>query len=177
MLAPSEPPAVLGIAAGQLLGPMTTLEVGGPARYFGAPRDEATLIAMIHWGRACQAPLVVLGGGSNIVISDAGLQALVIRPHLTDLGTWEKGDRVLLDAGAGICWDALAKHAAECGLWGLECLSGIPGSVGATPIQNVGAYGHEVGEYIDPEAFPSEQDTTPMQVGDYLDPDSDFTGD
>ncbi len=149
MLPPPSPPPILGIASAQPLSPLTTMEVGGPARFLGAPRTEAALIAMVRWARACDVPVVILGGGSNVIVSDAGLDALVIRPHLTDLSTMISGDHVLVDAGSGIVWDALVRHCAASGLLGLECLSGIPGSVGATPIQNVGAYGRQVGELVE----------------------------
>jgi UDP-N-acetylmuramate dehydrogenase len=91
----------------------------------------------------------VLGGGSNIVISDAGIDGVVLRIAQRGITLQERGDTVLLDAAAGEPWDDFVAYAVERNLQGIECLSGIPGLVGATPIQNVGAYGQEVSETIE----------------------------
>src|SRR4029077_10031268 len=93
-------------------------------------------------------PLRVLGGGSNLVVADAGVDALVIRIGLRGIATREVAGAIELTAAAGEPWDALVALAVERGWAGLECLSGIPGLVGATPIQNVGAYGQEVSETV-----------------------------
>jgi len=130
------------------LAPYTTLGVGGPARWFVEATDEATLRAAVDWARAHGVPLRVLGGGSNVVVPDAGVDALVVRIALRGVATRETGDGVDVTAAAGEPWDDLVALTIAHGWAGLECLSGIPGLVGATPMQNVGAYGQEVGDTV-----------------------------
>ena len=131
-----------------VLAPYCTLGVGGPARWFVQARDEDTLLGALGWAKARGVPLRVLGGGSNVVVADAGVEALVVRMDLRGLTTRAAADDVELTAAAGESWDALVALAVERGWAGLECLSGIPGLVGATPIQNVGAYGQDVSETV-----------------------------
>jgi UDP-N-acetylmuramate dehydrogenase len=121
-----------------------TLGVGGAAAFFceAATVDEAR--GAMGWARDRGLEVLVLGGGSNLVVSDRGFGGLVLR--LTMKQRFHEGDRLRVEAGHE--WDALVAHAVRENLAGLECLSGIPGSVGATPIQNVGAYGQEVAETI-----------------------------
>ena len=128
-----------------VLAPYCTLGVGGPARWFVQARDEEALFAALDWANARSVPLRVLGGGSNLVVADSGVDALVVRMDLRGVTTRATTDRVEVTAAAGEPWDALVALAVERGWAGLECLSGIPGLAGATPIQNVGAYGQEVG--------------------------------
>ena len=131
------------------LAPLTTLGVGGPARYFVEARSEAEVIEAVEFARSRQLPLFVLGGGSNLVVADAGFSGLVLKIGITDLSrfTAPRGSVVFI-AGAGVDWDALVARTVEANCAGLECLSGIPGTVGGTPVQNVGAYGQEVSETI-----------------------------
>ena len=130
------------------LAPRTTLELGGPARHYLVARDEATVIAGVRWARLRGVPVGILGGGSNLVVADEGFGGLVIEMALSGIDERREGDRVLVTAAAGEEWDALVGRTVAAGYAGLECLSGIPGRVGATPIQNVGAYGQEVGETL-----------------------------
>jgi UDP-N-acetylmuramate dehydrogenase len=130
------------------LAPLTTLELGGRARHFVEARDEATILAALAWARGRGMPVFVLGGGSNVVVADAGYDGLVVRVVTTGRSFVPAGREVLVTAAAGEPWDALVAETVARDLAGLECLSGIPGSVGATPIQNVGAYGQEVAETI-----------------------------
>ena len=125
-----------------------TLGVGGPARFFTDAHDEADVLAAWAWARARGIPLRILGGGSNLVVADEGVDGLVVRIGLRGLSAVAVGSAVELTAGAGEPWDAVVRHAVERGWAGLECLSGIPGLTGATPIQNVGAYGQEVSDTI-----------------------------
>ena len=125
-----------------------TLGVGGPARFFIDAHDEADVLAAWRWARARGIPLRILGGGSNLVVADEGVDGLVVRIGLRGLSSVAVGSVVELTAGAGEPWDAVVRHAVERGWAGLECLSGIPGLTGATPIQNVGAYGQEVSDTI-----------------------------
>jgi len=124
---------------------LTTLELGGPARYLIEAADEATLIRAVLWAAEQGLPLVVLGGGSNVVVSDAGFDGLVVRMAIR--GTAFRDDGTVY-AAAGEAWDPFVEATVARGWAGIECLAGIPGSVGATPIQNVGAYGQEVAETI-----------------------------
>jgi UDP-N-acetylmuramate dehydrogenase len=130
------------------LAPYCTLGVGGPARYFVEARDEAAVRAALAWARRRGLAMRVIGGGSNLLVADEGVEALVVRIGLRGVTTRRRGPHVLVTAAAGEPWDALVERAVERGWAGLECLSGIPGSVGATPIQNVGAYGQEVSERL-----------------------------
>ena len=124
------------------LAELTTLRLGGPAARLVEARDEAGLVAAV---RAAEPPLLVLAGGSNLVIADEGFPGTVVR--LATRGIERDGDR--LTVAAGEPWDPLVAACVRDGLQGFECLSGIPGSVGATPIQNVGAYGQEVAETVE----------------------------
>jgi UDP-N-acetylmuramate dehydrogenase len=126
----------------------STLGVGGSAQFYADIAGDAALAEALGWARERGLPVTVLGGGSNVVIADAGIAGLVIRlsgdtEHVTRLGS-----DVEVRVSAGADWDGFVARAVARGWAGLECLSGIPGSVGATPIQNVGAYGQEVSETI-----------------------------
>jgi UDP-N-acetylmuramate dehydrogenase len=131
------------------LAPFTTLGVGGPARYLAEARSEAEVIDAVEFARAHQLPLFVLGGGSNLVVADAGFPGLVLKIGIANVSrfTPPHGSAVFI-AGAGVDWDTLVARTVEADCAGLECLSGIPGTVGGTPVQNVGAYGQEVSESI-----------------------------
>jgi UDP-N-acetylmuramate dehydrogenase len=130
------------------LAPLTTFHVGGPARYFVEAHSEHDVVEAVAFALARKLPLFVLGGGSNILISDDGWPGLVLRVSLA--GVEFEGDRqkMLFHAGAGENWDSLVALSVSKNCAGLECLSGIPGTVGGTPVQNVGAYGQEVSEAI-----------------------------
>lgn len=130
------------------LGPLTTMGVGGAARYFVEARTEVEVIEALGWAAERGVPVRVLGGGSNLVVADAGFDGLVLAVGLRGVRlSSDLGDAVMT-VGAGEPWDGVVAQAVARGLAGLEGLSGIPGSAGATPIQNVGAYGQEVAETI-----------------------------
>ena len=148
------------------LAELTTLETGGPARFFLPVHDESTLAAGVAWARERGVPLYFLGGGSNVLIPDAGLDGLVIK--IATRGIWEEkpldpaapgaapnpmggptpDPTTVVRAAAGETWDDLVKYTVDAGLAGLECLSGIPGTVGAAPVQNIGAYGQEAADSL-----------------------------
>lgn len=130
------------------LAPMTTLGVGGLARYFAEIASARQLAAGLLWARSRGLPVFTLGGGSNIVIADSGFPGLVLRVSIRRIETRADGDKVLVTAGAGEEWDGLVSLCVANNWAGVECLSGIPGRVGATPIQNVGAYGQETSDTI-----------------------------
>lgn len=131
------------------LGPLTTLQVGGAASHFVRATEHEEVSEAIRFAEREGLSLYVLGGGSNLIIADSGVRGLVLQPALPGVEFRTQGSDVMVTAGAGVTWDALVAEAVQRDLQGLECLSGIPGFVGATPIQNVGAYGQEVGETID----------------------------
>ena len=130
------------------LAPFTTLGVGGPARFFTEAHTEADLRDAIDLARSRNVPLFVLGGGSNLVVSDNGFEGVVVRVAIKGIDESDAGSKRLFQAGAGEDWDTFVAHAISKNCAGIECLSGIPGTVGATPVQNVGAYGQEVAETI-----------------------------
>ena len=135
------------------LAPLTTLQVGGSARYFAELRRDDDVREAAQFAKARDLPLFLLGGGSNLVVADSGWPGLVLRiaiggitsPNTTDA----QGNAVLFSVGAGVNWDDFVAQAVVQNCAGIECLSGIPGSVGGTPVQNVGAYGQEVADTIE----------------------------
>ncbi|MCA9541267.1 MAG: UDP-N-acetylmuramate dehydrogenase [Myxococcales bacterium] len=133
------------VASDVPLGPRTTLGVGGAARWLAAVEDEAQLDAALAWARGARLPVFVLGGGSNVLVSDAGFDGLVVQVAACGRAVRRVDDAMEVDVAAGEVWDALVEWSVAEGLAGIECLSGIPGAVGAAPIQNIGAYGQEVG--------------------------------
>jgi UDP-N-acetylmuramate dehydrogenase len=126
------------------LAGLTTLRLGGPARRLVEARDEATLVETVRAADAAGEPLLVLAGGSNVVVSDDGFPGTVVLVRTSGVA-WEDGH---LRVQAGEPWDALVARVVDEGWQGFECLAGIPGSTGATPIQNVGAYGQDVSETV-----------------------------
>ena len=130
------------------LAPLTTFQVGGTARYFVEARSEEDVRTAVAEAKTRGWPLFVLGGGSNLVVSDAGWPGLVLKIALTGTSERRDGPRVRFDVAAGEDWDGFVAHAVTRDCAGIECLSGIPGTVGGTPVQNVGAYGQEVSETI-----------------------------
>jgi len=130
------------------LVPFTTFGVGGPARYFTEAANEADVRDAIDFARLHDLPLFVLGGGSNLVVSDDGFNGLVLKIAIRGIDESADREKRLFQAGAGEDWDSLVAHTIDRNCAGLECLSGIPGTVGATPVQNVGAYGQEVSDSI-----------------------------
>jgi UDP-N-acetylmuramate dehydrogenase len=130
------------------LGARTSLGVGGAARWYVEATDEAAVLAALAWAERHRTPVRVLGGGSNVVVADAGVDALVLRVAVRGIAVHETAGAVDVTAAAGEPWDDVVRLAVERGWAGLECLSGIPGLVGATPMQNVGAYGQEVSDTI-----------------------------
>ena len=130
------------------LAPLTTLGLGGPARRLVEVADEAELCATVLAADAAGEPVLVLGGGSNVVVADAGFDGTVVRIATRGVTRVREGDDVLLEAAAGEPWDELVAGAVADGLAGIECLAGIPGLTGATPIQNVGAYGQDVAQTV-----------------------------
>ena len=125
------------------LAPLTTLRLGGPAHSLVDATTEAELV------RAASDPAaLLLAGGSNVVVADAGVDGTVVRVLTRGVSIDDRGDHVIVRAAAGEPWDDLVARCVADDLVGVECLAGIPGSTGATPIQNVGAYGQEVADTV-----------------------------
>ncbi|HEY6509012.1 MAG TPA: UDP-N-acetylmuramate dehydrogenase [Vicinamibacterales bacterium] len=131
------------------LAGLTTLGVGGPARWFATAARVEDVRFADDWCRARGVPLWVLGGGSNVVVSDEGFAGMVLRIGITGWRSDPRQDELIVDVGAGDTWDSAVGRLVDDGWAGVECLSGIPGTVGGTPIQNVGAYGQEVAAVVD----------------------------
>ncbi|MGB5267365.1 MAG: UDP-N-acetylmuramate dehydrogenase [Polyangiales bacterium] len=127
------------------LAPLTSLELGGPAKYFVRAGDETTLVEALRWSADREMPSAILAGGSNLIVPDEGYEGLVVQMAIDALDFRDGGT---VCAGAGVAWETVVDGAVARSWAGLECLSGIPGSAGATPIQNVGAYGADVAEVI-----------------------------
>ncbi|WP_239460016.1 UDP-N-acetylmuramate dehydrogenase [Nocardioides daejeonensis] len=131
------------------LAELTTLRVGGAAARFVRATTAAELVAAVSDADAAQEPVLLVGGGSNLLVADDGFAGVVVQIASDGLEVADDGDSVLVTVQAGMAWDDLVARAVAAGWSGIEALSGIPGSVGATPIQNVGAYGQEVATTID----------------------------
>ena len=134
------------------LAPLTTLRIGGPARFFVEAQSIADVQQAITFSQSRNLPLFILGGGSNLVVADRGWPGLVLKvaiPGIEQRSGNDDDGRVLFDVGAGESWDRFVSQAVMARCAGIECMSGIPGNVGGTPVQNVGAYGQEVSETIE----------------------------
>ncbi len=143
-----------GIQRDVPLAPMTTLGIGGPAKYLLSTQRLGEVRAALLWARKQQVPTFVLGGGSNILVADAGFCGLVVQyrnQRITlsaPLATQGGRPCRLLVAGAGVAWEQVVRAAVEHGCGGIECLAGIPGTMGAAPVQNIGAYGQELAQSL-----------------------------
>ena len=133
----------------ELLKKHTTLQVGGPAAYFTEVASEDYLEEMVAYAQQENISTVVLGSGSNILVADTGFDGLVLHMSIKGIDAVREDDRIRMTVGAGEVLDDVVAHAVTKGYWGLENLSHIPGTVGAAPVQNVGAYGVEVKDCIE----------------------------
>ncbi|MBX7043611.1 MAG: UDP-N-acetylmuramate dehydrogenase [Ignavibacteria bacterium] len=130
------------------LSELTSIGLGGNAKYLYRVRNVDELIEAIKFARSEKMRFFILGGGSNIVFSDTGFDGLVIKNEVKGFECDESIDRADLRVSSGELWDEVVERAVGLSLGGIECMSGIPGTVGATPVQNVGAYGQEVSDVI-----------------------------
>jgi UDP-N-acetylmuramate dehydrogenase len=140
------------------LAPFTTFGIGGPARWFVEAQSEEEIVQAAAWAEERGVRLFVLGGGSNLLVSDAGFDGLALRVGLLGIvasatpdeaESSTDADRVIYQAAAGEDWDRFVERTVQDRCAGVECLAGIPGTVGGTPVQNVGAYGQEVASAIE----------------------------
>ena len=131
------------------LAELTTLRIGGKARFFLSAESEIEIIEALNFAEENDLPVFIFGGGSNVLIADEGFAGLVLRINLKGIAITENQNEIIqIEAKAGEDWDAFCAFCVGEDLQGIECLSGIPGLVGGTPVQNVGAYGQEVSETI-----------------------------
>lgn len=130
------------------LTPLTTLKVGGPAQYFIEAKSVSEVQEAAAFARSKEISMFVLGGGSNLLVADSGFSGLVLKIGIAGIEARAAYGQMLFHVGAGEEWDKFVASAVARNCAGIECLSGIPGSVGGTPVQNVGAYGQEVAEAI-----------------------------
>jgi UDP-N-acetylmuramate dehydrogenase len=131
------------------LAPYTTLQIGGPARYFAEISTEPELFEAVAFASERDVPIFILGGGSNLLVGDSGFPGLALHIAIRKPTASAVRDGYLYETiPAGIEWNDFVLSICEQGISGIECLAGIPGSVGGTPVQNVGAYGQEVSETI-----------------------------
>jgi UDP-N-acetylmuramate dehydrogenase len=131
------------------LAPLSTFGVGGAARWFVRIESAAELASALAWAEERRTPVFLLGGGSNVIVNDEGFDGLVVHVGIGGMSYEPDGTGTVVTAGAGEPWDRLVAACVARDLAGLECLSGIPGTVGGTPIQNVGAYGQDVAQTIE----------------------------
>ena len=140
---------------------LTTFHIGGNADYFVSVESLDELRKAVYFARERSVQVTVLGSGSNVLVSDNGVRGLVIHNTIRGIEFLHREDGVTIaSVGAGVVWDDLVQRTVEEGLWGIENLSAIPGTVGATPVQNVGAYGTEVARVITAvDAYNTDTDT------------------
>ncbi|MBI2109342.1 MAG: UDP-N-acetylmuramate dehydrogenase [Parcubacteria group bacterium] len=131
------------------LSRLTTMRVGGPARYFFVAKNIKEIREALSFAKDKKLPVFILGGGSNIVISDQGFNGLVLKPDIRGLDITEDSNGHLVSLGAGEQWDVCVQKIVSKNIFSIENLSAIPGTVGAAPVQNIGAYGVELKEFID----------------------------
>jgi UDP-N-acetylmuramate dehydrogenase len=132
------------------LAPYTTFKIGGPARFFCIVSDEKELKEAVEFARKNNLPIFILGGGSNILISDEGFPGLVVKMEMKGISPRNSEEGfVFISAAAGENWDAFVEYVVTNGYYGLENLSAIPGTVGAAAVQNIGAYGADISGTID----------------------------
>jgi UDP-N-acetylmuramate dehydrogenase len=143
------PPSELKFQEQIPLAPYTTLRIGGPARFFCEVKTEAELLKAVQFAREHSLSLFVLGGGSNLLVTDTGFDGLVVHMAITSpTKSNPSANHLDVTTAAGTEWNSFVHEICEQGISGVECLAGIPGSVGGTPVQNVGAYGQEVANTI-----------------------------
>ncbi|WP_269927830.1 UDP-N-acetylmuramate dehydrogenase [Kocuria massiliensis] len=131
-----------------LLSELTTIGVGGPARRYVRATAEDQIVQAVREADERQEPVLILGGGSNLVVSDEGFRGTVIHVASRGIAVEEHAESTLLTVAAGEAWDDVVRYTVDQGFTGLETLSGIPGTAGATPVQNVGAYGTEISQHF-----------------------------
>jgi UDP-N-acetylmuramate dehydrogenase len=137
------------IQEGVPLAPLTTFRIGGNAKFFAHIKDLNELFEALAFVKEKQISIFILGGGSNSLVDDAGFDGLVLKVELPGIESVEEDEGVLVVSGAGESWDAVVEKAVQAGWWGIENLSGIPGTVGGAVVQNIGAYGAVISQVLE----------------------------
>ena len=138
----------LAIRENVTLASYTTLGVGGPARFLVSVKHEDQVPEALEFARAHACPIFILGSGSNILVSDSGFPGLIVRIEIRGVQPLDEDNSEFVSVAAGEIWDDFVQRCVDQNLAGVECLSGIPGTVGGAPVQNIGAYGQEVSDVI-----------------------------
>jgi UDP-N-acetylmuramate dehydrogenase len=147
------------------LAPLTTFGVGGEARYFAVAESFEEVIEALDFARARALPVFVLGGGSNILVADSGFDGLVLSLHITGIAFEKKENKVLVTVGAGVVWDEFVEWSIAQKFGGLECLSGIPGTVGGAVVANLGAYGAQASDtFVSAEVLDKNSEGNAMRI-------------
>ncbi len=147
------------------LAPFTTLGVGGPARFFITATSIEEVREALDFAHTRALPLFVLGGGSNIVVGDEGFDGLVLALRIAGITTEACGDRIWATVGAGVVWDEFVVYTIEHELKGLECLSGVPGTVGGAVVANLGAYGAQCSDtFVHAEVIDTREENGALKV-------------
>lgn len=147
------------------LAPFTTFDVGGEARFFIEVRSVAEVKEALDFARAHSLPVFVLGGGSNIIVADSGFDGVVIAPRIQSIVKEKQGSRVLVTVGSGVVWDEFVVWAIAHDLKGLECMSGVPGTVGGAVVANLGAYGAQCSDtFVHAEVFDIQKKSAELKV-------------
>jgi UDP-N-acetylmuramate dehydrogenase len=137
------------IQEGVTLAPLTTFGIGGPAAYFARAQSIADLHAALDFAKEKSLKTFILGGGSNVLLPDHGFKGVVIKVELPGFTSITEDEGELLVVGGGESWDGVVAHTVEKGWWGVENLSGIPGTVGGAVVQNIGAYGAALSQTLE----------------------------
>ncbi len=139
----------MNIFHGVTLADFSTMHLGGPAAHLAEIHNQTELTEALQWAKTQNLPVIMIGGGSNIFWRDEGFAGLVLVNHISGYEVYEEDERnVYVTIGAGENWDSVVARTVEAGLTGIEALSLVPGTAGATPIQNVGAYGQEISQTL-----------------------------
>ena len=146
-----------------LLAPLTTLGVGGPAGWYYRATTTDSIVQALAWANERSIDVFVLGGGSNVVVADEGWPGLVLHVAVAGVASVPAAGGLRCAVGAGEPWDGFVADTVSRGFCGIECLSGIPGTVGGTPVQNVGAYGQEVAAVIESVAAIDRRSRAPIR--------------
>jgi UDP-N-acetylmuramate dehydrogenase len=143
------------------LSTLTTMKLGGPARFFAEARTVDELLALYRNAKKLNQPIMVIGGGSNLIAHDDGFSGLIVRMATTGFDTVaDDSESTTLKIAAGEIWDSVVERTVQLGLSGIETLSAIPGTTGAAPVQNVGAYGQEIADtLVSLDAYDTETDS------------------
>ena len=139
---------------------LTTMRLGGPARFFADARTVEELVGLYRNAKRLNQTVYIIGGGSNLIAHDEGYSGLVVRNAIPGFETIaDDSESTTIKVGGGEIWDSVVERTVNMGLSGIEALSAIPGTTGAAPVQNIGAYGQEIADvFVSLEAYDAQDD-------------------